>query len=166
MPKADRLTGGVLALALFAAPALAQIVARQGEVPAVKQFASPMVLELPLLDLATAPKGTTRQFGPEIRNFVCVDVSLVELAVRRRSGRKGSVTLDLSGDLSVRPSHDKRVDLEFQVMAGTAVLGAKKLSDIDAEERRSTPFRGRLSILAETTGVPLLLRVIVSVRRD
>ena len=148
MTHAKLVALSALAMIAMAAAALAQVVGRQG--PALTQeFHSPMILEVPLPNVTRYPIGARTSLGADIPNYTCDAVSLPGLAieVKKRSQRNGNrIVLEIAGGAHVPPSHDRLVDVTFIVKRGDNVMGKASVTNIDAEEDRTTSFRTALTL--------------------
>jgi hypothetical protein len=135
---------GLLTAAL--GPALGQVSAHQGVAPPpdVVNFASPMVLELPLPNMEPIQSDSYVKL-PEVRKYICdnnVRLFSLTLSKQYKGPRKSrSLELVLSGSIWVEESYDRRVDIALGIKGGNDVLGAQALRNLSAEERRVTPFR-------------------------
>lgn len=142
--------GILLAVALAATlpvAAKAQVVAYQGEAKPepVKEFESPMVLEVPVSGLGSLPPRAARNFGAQLRDYVCDDVKIHTLSVRKGRTRKRQGRLETSLDLEVmlyvRPSYDRLVDLHFSFIKEDEVVLQARKNQIDAEEGYYPKFK-------------------------
>lgn len=105
-----------------------------------------MILEAPLPVL---PGFKRTQFGKEIADYACDDVSLRELSYQVTGNRKDAgkpATLDFQGWVVVPNSFDREVDVVITVMNGAEKLGSRGAFRIDAEEGGRTPFRVKVAI--------------------
>jgi hypothetical protein len=167
----------VLLLAVAPAPSAAQVAARQGTAPPPQEehFASPMVLDLPLPNVAALGTGSALRL-PEVRKYICDQhVSLLGLTVSKqyKGFRKArSMELVVAGSVFVDDSYDRRVDIAVKVRSGGQELAAQTLRHHSAEEERTTPFRvvipvdeARLTEAAASEHPPVL-ELTLTVRDD
>lgn len=162
----------IVALALTGSTVSGQISARQGEKP-VQEFESPMILELPLPQVLDFATGYGKTFSKDIESFVCDDTSIVTLTVIRgkSSGRgdKAKILIDFEGQIYVRPSFDRLVDVEFSVLQGENSIGETAAREIDAGEEYKTKFKATLKLplqdLEEAFAgeMPPILKIVMSV---
>jgi hypothetical protein len=150
-----RLFRSTLALALLAGSCLlpqaagAQINARQG-VPAEEppEFTSPMILELPFAQVLRLDEGFGTTF-PDVNKFVCDDVNIDRLLVTKvQSSAKKGDRFALEGSVTVRESHDKTVNLDFEIYLKNKKLIAGWTLILDAEEKRTSPFKVQILVPA------------------
>ncbi len=133
----------------------AQVSAYQGEAKKnpVQEFESPMVLEVPLQELADLPTGKPKNIGSKLRYFVCEDTSVQALVFTRgrNKKRKGhrETPLDLEGFLYVRPSFDRLANVELSVIKGDVVIAHDVQYRIDAEEGKRSRFKTSFKFPAE-----------------
>ena len=141
----------VVALAIAQAPALAQVVARQGTPPPPTEthYASPMILELPLPDVRPLQRGSTLRLA-EVRNYICDShVRLQGLTIAKQyvgPKKARSLQLILSGSISVSDSYDRLVDITVRIKTGETTMVSHPLRNVSAEEERVTPFRIRVPV--------------------
>lgn len=163
---------GLLAASL---PALAQVTARQGEAPAETQFTSPMLLTLPLPAREAWEVDRTHTFR-EPRKFVCDDVVVLAITLRRVRSRAPTpaedITVDLEILLLVRPSHDKLVTLDMDFVRGETTVVNARPREVEVEENRVKTVKtrrvipaGHFAELFMTEETPAL-RISVSVQDD
>lgn len=143
-----------LALALFGAPAQAQVVARQGEeTNKPTEFASPMVLELPFAKVIKFAEGTGKAFD-DLTKFVCDDTTITRLFVKKvRASAKRGDRYAFNGNVFVRRSHDRLVTLTLDILVGSDVLASATKSNINAEENTSRQFNLQLNLNPEQTAI-------------
>lgn len=165
-------------LLLLAAPAIGgEIKVRQGtesDLPTKSDFTSPMILDLPFPDPSRLRPGTVRRYGEETQEYFCDDVAVYDLNLSRGKRSKSSpeILFKIDGLLYVRPSFDRLVDLDLVVLNGETELGRSRLIDIDAEEKKTTPFKTTMALdisameRALAQGTRPILRLIVVVREE
>ncbi len=169
----------VLTIVLLAAAQSLSIaqVAKQGTAPPPEEqhFASPMILDLPLPNVASIKPGSVLRLA-DVRKYICDQhVSLIGLTVAKEyKGPRKARTMELvvSGLVLVRDSYDRRIDLAVKIRSGDDELATQWLRNHSAEEERSTPFRilvpvdeSRLTALHATEHPPLL-ELTLTVRDD
>ena len=149
----------------------AQVVAKQG-VPDIRDFRSPMILELPLPNLANLPIGAIKSLGPQLQGYSCegVSVPLLVLKVSQRKPRTNpTLTIDISGAVRVPPSRDRFVDLAFVILKDGKAMATARIQRLDAEEDRPTTFDSSVHLnegdlkTAFTSDPPPRLQLTVSV---
>jgi len=167
----------LILLAFEASSAVAQVAARQGVAPppAIVNFDSPMILDLPLPNVAKLDSDAQLQL-PSVRKYICdSNVQLLNLALAKEyKGPKKSRSLALVvlGAVFVTDSYDRRFDLALRIKSGDDVLAAQTLRNHSAEEERSTPFRILLPIdesrlsSANSAEPPPVLELTLTVRDD
>lgn len=143
----------LLLMAAAGTPGRAQeIRARTGEVPAetvAQEFASPMVLELSFPRVLDLQRDQHKNLGSGLRDFICDDVSIYHLAIRRgrtvkaKKGRPAKTELAFFGHLRVRESHDRLVTLTFSLARGEERLIKVSTGRFEAEEVENTRFEKR-----------------------
>lgn len=128
-----------------------QVTARQGtpsESP-LKEFQSPMILDLPLQSLRDLPWQALKDFK-EVRTYYCDDLVLSQLVVVKKEdkhrGQPSGVRLEIRGSVSVRPSYDRRAILRFDAVKGEERVAMVQLSQISAEEGKTRPFAAVLRL--------------------
>ena len=176
MPKPARWLILVL-LATLPGATVAQV-ARQGEPapPREQYFQSPMILDLPIPNLAALDEGSTMQLA-DVSRFICDNhVSLIGLTIGKqyrgfRKSRRMELVLD--GFVRIADSFDRRVDLLARVRSGDREHAKQPLHDYKTEEDRSTPFRMLIPVADElgfvsalTSSHPPVLELTLSVRDD
>lgn len=140
-----------LILMLSFLPLAGQIAARQGTAADTQQgeFASPMVLELPLDKLRDEAPGGLYTFTDQ-QKFVCDDASLTLLVVRKTVDRKAKrVELKLESTVFVRPSYDRTVNLRFTVVREGRALEGFTDQEISAKEKEYRSDRSTLVLPLE-----------------
>jgi hypothetical protein len=133
----------VLPLTLLAAFAAGQVKAKS-EAPEAseKMFRSPMVLELPLPELASLPTAPTRGASIGVNLSTLLGYECDKVVVKAISGRvqlpdkTGVAQLDILVVLYVKPGMDKTVELRLDLMAGDQRLDYAIARNVDAEERK------------------------------
>jgi hypothetical protein len=136
----------VVLLATTQIPAAAQVSARQGTAPPPQEqhFASPMILDLPLPNVAAVEPGSSLRLA-DVHKYICDNhVSLIGLTVAKQyKGPKKARVLELvvSGSVLVADSYDRRVDLTLKLRSGDGEIAKQILRNYSAEEDRATPFR-------------------------
>jgi len=163
-------------------PVTSQVVARQG-MPSQQEvvfFKSPMILEFPLPDLRSLDlddkQRITRFLLPDVEKYRCDSaVSLLALAVTAR--RKDPISLgrceiEITGQVSVAVSHDRKVDLACSMKRAESVIAKGLCPDLKAPEDKSTPFKLLLPIdeldLRTILGgqIPTIVELTLTVRSD
>lgn len=164
-------------LSLARSPSSAQVAARQGVAPQpeVVNFQSPMILDLPLPNVAPLEPNAQMQL-PKVRQYVCDHhVQLLNLAIAKQlkgSRKTRSLELVVSGSVFVAASYDRRVDIALRIKSGDDILALQILRNNKAEEERSTPFRIILPVAeprllaAYATEPAPVLEMILTVRDD
>lgn len=154
-----------------------QATARQGTAPPPQNthFESPMILDLPLPNVASIEPGSSLRLG-DVRKYICDNhVSLLNLTVAKQyKGPRKTRSLELivSGSVSVTDSYDRRVDIALQLRSGEEKIAAQTLRNVSAEEERLTPFRILLPVdesklvAAFSAGQAPLLELTLTVRDD
>ncbi len=137
-------------LLLLAAPLLAQVTARQGTPSDLQQseFASPMVLELPLDKLGTPELGDVYSFTEQDK-FVCDDVSLPIILIRKSVNRSKQVVLSIKTTAYVRPSYDRKVTIDYSILRDGVTLGAHSVQEISAKEKENRTDSSTLVLSGE-----------------
>jgi hypothetical protein len=148
MQSSPLLHSVVLALMVSAATVSGQVTAHQGT-PEVTSFESPMVLDLPLPNIAPLAADSQLQL-PDTRKYVCdKNVSLVNLAITKRvKGHRDKISTQLvvSGSVVVERSHDRRVDIALRIQSKDHVLASQTLHNLKAEEGRRSAFQVTLPV--------------------
>jgi hypothetical protein len=120
----------------------AQTSAKQGQPPTPSpfKFRSPMVIETPLLVARVDPlyKTISMESQPEIRDYICDNVSIASLRMKLQDAKAGLTELAVEVNLKNRHGHDKRVTLEFEVLNGEESIAAFRIDDFEAKEDRTT----------------------------
>jgi hypothetical protein len=120
----------------------AQTSARQGQPPTPSpfKFHSPMVIETPLLVARVDPsyKSVSMESQPEIRDYICDNVSITSLRMKLQDAKAGLTELAVEVNLKNRHGHDKLVTLEFEVLNGGESVGVFRIDDFQAKEDRTT----------------------------
>ena len=138
-------------LSSTAAATLGQVVAKQGEaLPSPdKHFDSPMILELPLPNVASLDDHSSLRLA-DVRHYICdSNVSLLNLTVSKqhRGTRKSrSLEIVVAGTVWVAASYDRRVDIAVALRSGETNLASNVLRNQSAEEERLTSFRVSLPV--------------------
>lgn len=168
-------TGTLLLAAAFVGVALAgaQATARQGDAPieAAKRFTSPMVLSIPMPELAGA--RTLRELPVAgIRSYRCEDASIAAMTISVSTTRKGVRTYEFAGMLLVDESFDRLVSLNVELRSaeGTVLVSGRQLN-ISVEEQKSARFLIRTDVGAERASLidgsaELSLQITMHVRKD
>lgn len=135
---------------LLAVPMLAQVTARQGTPADLKQseFASPMVLELPLDKLKVPELGNVYALTDQDK-FVCEDVSIPVILIRKSINRSKQVELNIKTTVYVRPSFDRKVTIHYSIVMGPNALKARTVQDISAKERQNRSDSSTLVLSGE-----------------
>ena len=126
----------------------AQVVAKGGE---VIEMHSPMVVNVPFKEITFF--GKTYWKFPELRKYVCDGVDMESLQVKIgkmpeiESHKLGKLVVD--GTLYVRPSHDRTVDLQFDLLHGEEIIANAFKKGIDAEEGDTIGFSIKIPIKPE-----------------
>ena len=103
----------------------------------------PLRLSIPISSVVSETGGSLWE---SFRNVVVADTSLRTLTIEPKWRRGGGLRLDVTSELYVRPSHDKRVSLQLELMAGDRLIARDTLTSIDAEEKRSKEVKSRFEI--------------------
>jgi len=157
-----------------ASAVVAQVQAHQGSTAAEdpKQFASPMILDLPVHNLGRMLESQIVYFR-DVVGYYCEDVTLNSLSITRKSSaREPTIRLEIAGEIFVRKSYDRFVTLNFSMLAGGAVVATAKLDHVKAEEKKRRTFHLVMDVpgaqLASLTasGAATQLRVAVLVASD
>ena len=165
---------GVFCAVSFGAAVLAQVQVHQGTLASEdpKQFASPMVLDLPVHNFGLMRESQIVYFR-DVTGYYCEDVTLQSLSMTRKRGTPAApMRLDLAGVLFVRKSYDRFVTLNLSMRASEAVVATAKLDHVKVEEKKTRSFHVSLDLspaqLAQLTtpGVAPQLRVSVIVASD
>jgi hypothetical protein len=160
----------LLLACLCVAPALGQVVARQGTADE-NEFHSPMILEIPLTGLDTMPANAIRNIAG-LADKVCDDVSISSLILTKKRARGGLVHFDIMANLLVRASADKLVTLRFALMSKDEAVAKVAVQDKGAEEKKTTTVKLRLTLKEDRLQAlyagdqPAALQVTLSVRND
>ncbi len=134
-----------------AAQAGAQVVARQGDSTETVSFKSPMVLELPMAQLAGLEEGLGMPFKG-LEKYLCDDARLTSLVgTRTRASEKKGDVYTFQGVIAVGDSHDRWVDLDFELIVAEKVLAKAAVADLDAEEDQERIFQVKLQVPPEAT---------------
>jgi hypothetical protein len=164
----------LLALAVaVATPLSAQIAARQGsEDP--KQFASPMILDIPLRGIVGLGFDQGLTFK-DTQGYYCEDVTITRLLLVKKHGAghgSGRVRAEITRAVFVRPSYDRFVTLNFGLVVGDAAVASAETDRFEVGEKKTRSFNATVDLtpeqfakLAATDAKPLL-RVTVSVASD
>jgi len=139
-----------LLLGFLLTPLMAQVTARQGTSADVKQsaFTSPLVIELPLDRLKTPEPGDTYPFTDQDK-FVCDDVSIPLILLRKSIGFSKQVKLNLQTTVFVRPSHDRKVTLRYTLLSGDGTPGPTTEQEISAKEKKHRSDSSTLELSQE-----------------
>lgn len=131
---------------------IAQVVARQGvEDPnRIQSFRSPMVLEYPASELLQSESGTAWRFK-EIERFDCDGVHFEYVSLARSGKVKNGLSLQIEGRLAVGPSFDREAKVIVEVLADGKPIGQGVKEKIDAEERKTKPFRFTFRLTPESS---------------
>lgn len=126
----------------------AQVVAKGGE---LFEMHSPMVVNVPFKEIIFLG-GTYWKF-PDLRKYVCdgVDIKSLQVKIGKmpaiEAHKLGKLVVD--GTLYVRPSRDRRVDLQFDLLHGQEVIANSFKKGIDAEEDESKGFSIKILLKPE-----------------
>lgn len=128
-----------LVLLLLGVPLGGQATARQGTVVDTKTtgFVSPLVIEVPLARLR-APEPEPGEVYPftDQDKFVCEDVSIPLILIRKTVTRSHQVKLHIKTSVFVRPSFDRKVFVRYTVLTGEGTEGPSTEQELSAEEKK------------------------------
>lgn len=151
----------ILALLAWAGgPIEAQdIMARSGKEAAAavvaKEHESPMVLDLRLPRVLDLGRDQSKKVGDGFREYVCDDVAIYYLGVKRgrttkaKKGRPAATELTFYGHVWVRESHDRLVTLTFTLKKGDERVHSVSTGRFDAEEEKNTQFEKTFTLPVE-----------------
>ena len=131
---------------------LAQVVARQGvEDPnRIQTFHSPMILEFPASEFIQPAAGAAWRFRG-IERFAC-DGAYFEFVSLARSGKvKNGLSMQIEGRLAVGPSFDREAKVIVEILVDGKSIGQGSKDKIDAEERKTKPFRFAFRLTPEAS---------------
>jgi len=139
-----------LLLTMLALPLAGQVAARQGTAADLKQseFASPMVLELPLDRLKEDVPGGVYAFTDQDK-FVCDDASIPLLLVTKSTTWSKRVRLAIKATVYVRPSFDRKVSILCSVVGGPGVASSVTELQISAKEKQHRSDSASLELTQE-----------------
>jgi len=148
----------LVALVLAGSPAPAKVTARQGPLspwdhgkqgaPAGVSFQSPMVLDVPLPDLATLRDGETL-WVEDLSQFDCRGIAIHQLSMTPGVRRDGRVRLDPLFVFQVEPGADPRVSVHLELLDGERVVAGWWLRDFSTAEGHSRVGKITSAVLRE-----------------
>ena len=124
-------------LATLALPLAGQVTAKQGTSADMQQseFASPMVIELPLDRLQEPESGNFYTFTEQDK-FVCDDVSIPVLVITKSTTSFQRVRLLIKATAYVRPSFDRKVFIQCSIVGGSLKINPASDLQISAKEKK------------------------------
>ena len=139
-----------LALGFLLTPLMGQITARQGTPADMKQspFTSPLVIELPLDRLKAPEPGDAYPFTDQ-DTFVCDDVSIPLILIRKSIGFSKQVKLNIKTSVYVRPSYDRKVTIRYTLIGADGTPGPVTDQEISAEEKKHSTDSSTLELSKE-----------------
>lgn len=120
--------------------------------------------------LFQAGKRTTLA-APKPGFFACDSLSIPEMEMSMRRSKQ-EATINVQGYFRVLESHDKLATLTIELVAGSTVLGKRKLAGIPAEEKKIHRFSlamripNRVMETVDPEDGPIVARVTVEVELD
>ncbi len=135
-------------------PAAAQVVARQGEADPgrIQSFHSPMVLEFPSSEFIEPTSGTAWRFR-NIERFDCDGAHFEFVSLARSGTSKRGITIAIEGRLAVGPSYDREAKVVVELLVDGREIGRGFKAKLDAEERKTKPFRFSFRLSPEASVV-------------
>lgn len=126
-----------LCFLLLATPMAAQATAQQGvnSESRENEFRSPMVVELSLNRLRKDEYGGLYPFTEQAK-FICDEVNLPLLLVKRTNTWSKTVELNLKATTYVRPSYDRMVTLDFRILKGGIEVKSALGHQIPSKEKK------------------------------
>ncbi len=154
----DRLRRLVPAIALIclalpiAGRATAQVVAKQGvEDPnRIQSFHSPMILEFPASEFIKPTTGSAWRFKG-VERFDCEGVHFQYISLSRSGRAKSGLVILIEGVLAVGPSFDREAKVIVELLVDGKSIGQGYKDKIDAEERKTKPFRFSFRLTPEAS---------------
>lgn len=114
-------------------------------------IAQPMRISIPLNELLRAGAYDKNRIAKSfaVRSLVMEDVLLSSLTVEADGKRGGAIELEIEAAIHVRPSHDRWVSLQYDLLADGQKLLLVRESRIDAEEKKVRLVRSRFDVVGE-----------------
>jgi hypothetical protein len=177
MQRFAQVVVAVLALVGSSAKADMQVAARQGTAPVPQEvhFASPMILDLALPNVAPIKPGSAVRL-PDVYRYIFDNQVLLRgltVAKQYKGFRKArSLELLISGQVFVAESYDRRVDIALRLLSLNSEIGTQTLRNLKAEEGRATlfeigvPVDEQKLVAAYAAEEPPFLQLTVTVRND
>jgi hypothetical protein len=114
-------------------------------------IAQPMRISFPLNELLRGGAYEKHRIAKSfsMRSLVMDDVLLSSVTVEADGKRGGTIELEIEAAIQVRPSHDRWISLQFDLLADDQKLVLVRASRIDAEEKKVRLVRSRFEIVGE-----------------
>lgn len=138
----------LFSILLIATSTSGQVTAHHGA-SEVTDFESPMVLDLPLPNIAPLPADSQLHLADTSKYTCDKNVSLVNLVVTKRSkSHRGETSTEVvvSGSVFVGSSHDRRSDIALRIKSKDQILASQTLRNLKTEEGRRTAFQIALPV--------------------
>ncbi len=131
---------------------LAQVVAKQGvEDPnRIQSFRSPMILEFPASEFIQPASGAAWRFRG-IERFACEGAYFEFVSLARSGKAKNGLSMQIEGRLTVGPSFDREAKVIVEILVDGKSIGQGSKDKIDAEERKTKPFRFAFRLTPEAS---------------
>jgi hypothetical protein len=138
----------------ISAPATSQVVAKQGveDSARIQTFRSPMILEFPASEFIKPTSGEFwRLKGAE--RFNCEGVYFQYISLARSGKAKKGLEIRIEGTLAVGPSFDREAKVIVEILVDGQSIGTGYKEKIDAEERKTKPFRFSFRLTPEASEI-------------
>jgi hypothetical protein len=139
----------------------------------VKEWTSPVTVEVPLVGLAEAPEKTV-WYAPSIPKFFCDDVTIDSIDITKTPTRRaGQLSLVMWFNLRTRrQQNDKAITLELSLHEGEHKRSLGRIEDIEGQAGESQAVRHAPLLTQEeqaaflAAGKRPVLRITMIVRTD
>ena len=161
---------GLVALVVIAITpvlSLAQVKASGSEVKDVKQFISPMTLDLPMKAFFDSPAQKDWQTN-ELSMFSCKGIVIESLTLTLKQSKTGKPMV-IKGALEVSNNSDKDADVNYyvQILLKEEVIDQDTPSaGIDEGERDTAHFSLKIPSQKESSKADMVLRISVRVKSN
>jgi hypothetical protein len=148
------------------------VTAISGSTKVESEFHSPMVLSLPfpLTDRTqwSSSKWSDESATEQLADYRCDGISIQDLQMRAVPLRNGMLQIQVKGNFDSYKDHDKRVDMEFELLNGDVVAATGHGDRLKAPdgERKAFHFDFTIPAAAVQSAPPTRLQITVRDHED